>query len=69
MNDCNKCDGDNYILLGCCSGHECGCMGQPVQMTNCKLCNPKGDADLPENENFREYAEHVEYIGVELDNS
>jgi hypothetical protein len=44
-------------------------MGQPAQMTNCKQCNPAGDADLPEDEDFRFYAEHVEYIGEQLDNS
>ena len=64
---CKGCRDDKYILQGCCSGRDCGCMGQPVSMTNCKICNPDGSAELPNDENFRFYAEHVEYVGDKLD--
>ncbi len=58
---CDKCQDDHYILHGCCSGlaNECGCMGQPVLITNCKECNPKGD--MPMGEYVQQYAEHVEF--------
>lgn len=62
MSNCDKCAGDNYILLGCCSGRECGCMGHAVQSTNCPECNPLGDKEpgidiAPE-------MEYLEYVGV-----
>ena len=59
--DCKECHGDNYILQGCCSGRECGCMGQPVSITNCKQCNPKGLS-----EHMGEYVKQydmLEYVG------
>ena len=31
------------------------------EVSKCKPCN--GDAKLPDDEGFRFYAEHVEYIG------
>jgi hypothetical protein len=57
---CGTCDDDHYILHGCCSGRECGCMGQPVLMTNCADCNPNGDKPL--GDGVACYAEHVEYM-------
>ena len=39
---CDVCGGYNYELLGCCSGHECGCMGQPVDTRPCPKCNADG---------------------------
>ena len=41
--ECDKCYGYNYELLGCCSGHECGCMGQPVDAKPCPKCNADGE--------------------------
>ena len=40
MDYCKKCGGYNYTLIGCCSGRECGCMGQPVDSIGCEACNP-----------------------------
>ena len=59
MPRCDACGGDRYILHGCCSGRDCGCMGQPVLMTNCTECNPAGDAEVPVHMDI--YARHVEY--------
>ena len=59
---CKKCDGEGYILGGCCNGFECGCRGQPVSLTNCKACNP--DASAPLSAYMAEYADYVEYVGV-----
>lgn len=36
---CNTCGGYNFELIGCCSGRECGCMGQPVDSQPCQECN------------------------------
>jgi len=30
------------MLLGCCNGRECGCMGGPVAIMKCPDCNPDG---------------------------
>jgi len=62
---CKDCWGDNYILQGCCSGQECGCMGQPVSMTNCEKCNPDGTAEM--GEYVKQY-DMVEYVGVNPSN-
>ncbi len=35
----NKYCQDGIEFITCCSGRECGCMGQPVAATNCKECN------------------------------
>ena len=40
--NCDKCGGYNYVLIGCCSGHECGCRGQPVDSEPCPSCNSDG---------------------------
>lgn len=39
---CDKCGGYHYELIGCCSGHECGCQGQPVDSKPCDKCNADG---------------------------
>lgn len=65
MSNCGKCSDEKYIFQTCCSGIDCGCRGMPVQMINCVECNPKGDAPLPDDEDFKFYAEHVEYIKQE----
>ncbi len=58
--NCNECGDEHYILIGCCNGYQCGCMGQPVNITNCKKCNPEGDK--PIKGSLSEYAEIFEYI-------
>jgi hypothetical protein len=57
---CKKCQDEHYMLVGCCSGHECGCMGQPVSMSNCVQCNK--NEDKPMGNYIKQYVEHVEYI-------
>ena len=42
---CSQCNGYNYELIGCCSGYECGCMGQPVDSEPCSKCNQDGEKD------------------------
>ena len=39
---CDVCDGYFYELIGCCSGHECGCIGKPVDSKPCHKCNSDG---------------------------
>lgn len=56
---CAECNGDRYILIECCDGRECGCMGQPVSMENCTACNPNGDAGG--SEYIRQYADKIEF--------
>ena len=34
-NKCNKCGGIGSVPLYCCSGHDCGCHGQPVDYEPC----------------------------------
>ena len=43
MNECKDCDIDGFRFISCCSDHGCGCMGQPVQITNCLSCNSDND--------------------------
>lgn len=43
MGECKDCDIDGFRFIGCCSGHECVCMGQPVAITNCLTCNPNNE--------------------------
>ena len=58
--DCKKCHDEHFILDGCCGGRECGCMGQPVSMSNCDQCNL--DERKPMGDYVTQYAEHVEYL-------
>lgn len=66
MISCKKCHGDNYILLGCCDGRECGCQGQPVSITNCPDCNPYGK-EKP-SDYINEWINKLEYVGVKNEN-
>jgi hypothetical protein len=61
MFDCKECKNERYIVMGCCSGRECGCMGQPTSMANCKECNPL--ATIPMEEKLQEECKYLEYIG------
>ncbi len=58
---CEKCRGDRYIMYGCCSGHMCGCMGQPYAYHPCEECNFDGTADIPESISSWEGFEYLEY--------
>ncbi len=58
--NCAECNGENYILNGCCNGRECGCLGQPVSFTNCKTCNPNDDK--PMSDEIEQYAIHIEKV-------
>lgn len=39
---CQACKNDRVVLIGCCGGRECGCMGQPIDAKHCKACNISG---------------------------
>lgn len=62
MKDCKECQNERYIIMGCCSGRECGCMGQPTSIANCKECNPL--AQIPISEALAKEYQHLEYVGV-----
>jgi len=59
---CEQCQGERYMLQGCCSGIECGCMGMPVSVTNCTECNPEGTAEMSKELEAR--ADYLEYTGI-----
>jgi len=59
--DCENCNNERFILLGCCDGRMCGCMGQPVAMEPCEACN--SDGKLEPAGYVAEFADHVEYLG------
>jgi len=42
---CDGCHGDNFVAVTCCGGHECGCMGQPIDFEPCGKCNSDGSKD------------------------
>lgn len=52
--ECKTCRGYHYTLVGCCSGFECGCMGQPVDAEPCKTCNSDGEKP-PSEEAKKDY--------------
>ena len=62
MNDCNKCGDQKYIVSGCCNGFECGCMGKPVELTNCSTCNPNDDKPMGDTLASNEYVKHLEFV-------
>ena len=45
---CNKCGGTGYLMVGCCSGFECGCMGLPVGLGDCECNNKASDEQIKE---------------------
>ncbi len=59
---CGYCGNDRYIVHGCCSGHECGCMGQPTIITNCVKCNPHGDLEPSKAISDQPYFKYLELI-------
>jgi len=60
--ECKECRNERYIVLGCCSGRECGCMGQAVAIANCKECNPL--AATPISKGLEKEYGYLEYVGV-----
>ena len=66
MSYCRNCQNERYIAMGCCSGRECGCMGQAIAIANCKECNPV--AAIPMSDGFQREYGHLEYLGVEHEN-
>ena len=57
---CKTCRDDFYIFHHCCSGHQCGCMGYPVQVSYCCKCNADG-AKEPREE-MRHIVKNLEFI-------
>lgn len=58
---CDKCN-SGFVFFTCCSGRDCGCMGLPVQVTNCKFCNK--DNNKPDSNDLEiiKYIEILEWI-------
>lgn len=58
---CDKCDG-GFVFTRCCSGlaEMCGCMGYPVQATNCKHCNVENKD--PEDDDIVELLQLTEWV-------
>lgn len=51
---CDTCRGANYLPEMCCSGHECGCLGRPIDVKPCPECNQHGHLE-PSPELFAEF--------------
>lgn len=51
---------DGIEFISCCSGHECGCMGQPVQAKFCTECN--ADKREPTDEEAIRLLNYVEWV-------
>ena len=61
MCKCDVCQDTGIIFVGCCSGHQCGCMGMPVGAKNCKCGQPIDESKMSNDELF--VFTHVEYLG------
>ena len=59
--NCEHCENDRYIVTGCCSGYQCGCMGQPTNITNCVECNPEGDMEPSKEIADAPYFKYLEF--------
>lgn len=61
MSECSNkhCIG-GIEFLTCCSGHECGCMGQPVAAKYCPECN--AEKREPTDEEVIELLRGVEWL-------
>ena len=64
--DCEHCENDRYIINGCCSGYQCGCMGQPTSITNCVKCNPDGDLEPSKSISDLPYFKYLEFNHTKL---
>ena len=49
--DCRECGGTGLKPVGCCSGFECGCGGQPVDFVPCNC-----GSEPPTHEQIKEWA-------------
>lgn len=57
----NKYCQDGIEFITCCSGRECGCMGQPVAATNCKECNKENRE--PTDKQVIQEMQYLEWLG------
>lgn len=67
--NCDNCENDRYIVEGCCSGYQCGCMGQPTSITNCTSCNPEGDLEPSKSISDLPYFKYLEFRKSKLINN
>ena len=65
MSKCRSCNDDRYKLIACCSGQQCGCMGMPVQLSNCVECNPDDDKEMSRSLAIYEFIDDLEFIKLE----
>ena len=57
---CKKCGDERFLLIGCCGGFECGCMGMPVAFDECRECNADGKAEPGDYvKSFMRHLEHA----------
>lgn len=61
MCKCDVCQDTGIVFVGCCSGHQCGCMGMPVGAKNCQCGQPVDESKMSNDELF--VFTHVEYLG------
>lgn len=67
MGECgNKYCIGGIELITCCSGRECGCMGQPVAARYCQVCNK--EKREPSEEVLKEI-EFLEWLDVLPENT
>ena len=57
---CDKCNGDKWLYVGCCSGFECGCMGLPIGIKPCDKCNENGEQEPSKSMQEDECFKHME---------
>ncbi|NIH23425.1 MULTISPECIES: hypothetical protein [Morganellaceae] len=57
----NKYCHDGIEFIACCSGSECGCMGQLVAASNCKECNKENRE--PTDEQVIQEMQYLEWLG------
>ena len=44
---CSECGGLGIVPIRCCSGHDCGCMGLPIEFElDCKVCGLKAAEEI-----------------------
>lgn len=46
---CEKCDNDRAVLISCCSGAQCACLGLPIDAIFCPACNADGNIEPSDN--------------------
>ncbi len=60
MSLCKNCNNERFIFHTCCSGFQCGCMGVPVAVSPCVICNY--DGNIKPNNDLWQKMKHMEYI-------